>query len=128
MPSSAMKGLPVTFCLNLADIGAALEPLVRRTARFETGLAVAVRTLRDHAGLLVRLVEQSGQNRETPQFLTNELTALRRDIRSVDDLIRGSLAELTGQKGRLRGPMEVYVISLFSTLLSFRVCRISGSG
>lgn len=118
MPSSAMKGLPVTFCLNLADIGAALEPLVRRTARFETGLAVAVRTLRDHAGLLVRLVEQSGQNRETPQFLTNELTALRRDIRSVDDLIRGSLAELTGQKGRVaRTDGSVRNLTVFNPLI-----------
>jgi hypothetical protein len=39
MPTNAMEGLPVTFCLNLADIGSALELLVRRTARFETGLA-----------------------------------------------------------------------------------------
>ena len=62
MPTSAMEGLPVTFCLNLAEIGLALELLVRRTARFETGLAVAVRTLRDRAALLVRLDEQSSRN------------------------------------------------------------------
>jgi hypothetical protein len=43
MPASAMEDLPVTFCLNLSDIGAALESLVRRTSQFETGLEVVVR-------------------------------------------------------------------------------------
>jgi chemotaxis response regulator CheB len=47
MPGNAMEKLPVTFCLELGQIGPALELLVRRSARFETGLAVAVRTLRD---------------------------------------------------------------------------------
>lgn len=93
MPTSAMNGLPVTFCLNLADIGPALELLVRRTARFETGLAVAVRTLRDRAGLLVRLSEQSLRNPGTHEFLINELASLRRDIQSIDDLLKASLAE-----------------------------------
>jgi len=90
MPANAMKGLPVTFCLNLEDIGPALELLVRRTARFETGMAVAVRTLRDRAALLVRLVDQSSRNPGTREFLINELASLRRDIESIDDLLKGS--------------------------------------
>ena len=91
MPANAMESLPVTFCLSLADIGPALELLVRRTARFETGLAVAVRTLRDRAALLVRLGEQSSRNPGTHQFLINELASLRRDIQSIDDLLKASL-------------------------------------
>lgn len=90
MPAHAMEGLPVTFCLTLADIGPALELLVRRTARFETGLAVAVRTLRDRAALLVRLIEQSGRNPGTREFLSNELASLRRDVESINDLLKAS--------------------------------------
>ena len=90
MPANAMEGLPVTFCLNLADIGPALELLVRRTARFETGLAVAVRTLRDRAALLVRLVDQSARNPGTRDFLIHELASLRCDIESIDDLLKPS--------------------------------------
>lgn len=88
MPTNAMEGLPVTFCLNLADIGPALELLVRRTARFETGLAVTVRTLRDRAALLVRLVDQSSRNPGTREFLINELASLRREIESINDLLK----------------------------------------
>jgi two-component system, chemotaxis family, protein-glutamate methylesterase/glutaminase len=88
MPTSAMEGLPVTFCLNLADIGPALELLVRRTTQFETGLAVAVRILRDRAALLVRLGEQSWRNPWTSEFLRNELVSLRRDIQSIDHLLK----------------------------------------
>ncbi len=88
MPSNAMEKLPVTFCLNLADIGPALELLVRRTARFETGLEVAVRTLRDRTALLVRLTTQSWGNPGTRGFLENELAALRLDIQSIDDLLK----------------------------------------
>ena len=62
MTAHAMAGLPVTFCLNLSDIGPALELLVRRETQFETGLAVAVRTLRARTTLLVRLAEQSWCN------------------------------------------------------------------
>ena len=90
MPTNAMEGLPVTFCLNLADIGPALELLVRRTARFETGLAVAVRTLRDRAALLLRLIEQSSRNPGTREFLSNELASLRREVQSIDDLVKAS--------------------------------------
>ncbi len=93
MPANAMEGLPVTFCLNLAEIGPALELLVRRTARFETGLAVAVRTLRDRATLLLRLIEQSSQNPATRDFLRSELSSLRSDIQSIDDLVKADLAK-----------------------------------
>jgi len=93
MPSNAMEGLPVTFCLNVAEIGSALELLVRRTARFETGLAVAVRTLRDRAALLVRLIDQSSRNPGTREFLSNELTSLRREVQSIDELVKASLAK-----------------------------------
>jgi chemotaxis response regulator CheB len=95
MPTSAMKGLPVTFCLNLAEIGPALELLVRRASQFETGLAVAVRTLRDRAALLLRLEEQSGQNPGTCDFLRRELAWLRRDVQSIDDLVKASEAKHT---------------------------------
>ena len=84
MPTNAMERLPVTFCLKLADIGPTLELLVRRTARFETGLALAVRTLRDRAALLVRLGEQSWRNPETREFPRKERASLRRDIQSID--------------------------------------------
>jgi len=93
MPSNAMEGLPVTFCLNVAEIGSALELLVRRTARFETGLAVAVRTLRDRAALLVRLIDQSSRNPGTREFLSNELTSLKREVQSIDELVKASLAK-----------------------------------
>lgn len=77
MPTNAMEDLPVTFCLNLAEIGPALELLVRRTAQFETGLEVAIRTLRDRVALLVRLGEQSWRNPGTRSFIENELALLR---------------------------------------------------
>lgn len=91
MPTNAMENLPVTFCLNSAEIGPALEMLVRRTARFEAGLEVAVRTLRDRVALLVRLTEQSWRNPGTRRFLENELASLRRQIQSIDDLLRASV-------------------------------------
>lgn len=93
MPANAMEKLPVTFCLNLTDIGPALELLVRRSARFETGLEVAVRTLRDRIALIVRLAEQSQGNPGTHRFLEEALASLRRDIQSIDDLLKTSLAE-----------------------------------
>ena len=98
MPAHAMADLPVTFCLTLADIGAALELLVRREAQFETGLAVAVRTLRTRAALLVRLAEQSWRNPGTHEFLMNELALLNRDLSSIDDLVKGSLPKTSGPK------------------------------
>jgi two-component system chemotaxis response regulator CheB len=88
MPASAMANLPVTFCLNLSDIGAALELLVRRETQFETGLAVAVRTLRARAAVLVRLAEQSWRNPGTREFLLNELASLKCDLSSIEDLVK----------------------------------------
>jgi two-component system chemotaxis response regulator CheB len=90
MPAYAMENLPVTFCLNLADIGPALELLVRRTARFETGLEVAVRTLRARAALLVRLNEQSWRNLGTRGFLKRAQASLRRDIQAINDLLKAA--------------------------------------
>lgn len=93
MPASAMENLPVTFCLNLSDIGAALELLVRRETRFETGLALAVRTLRARAALLVRLAEQSWRNPGTHEFLVKELESLNHDLRSIRGLVRETLSK-----------------------------------
>ncbi|HKA00045.1 MAG TPA: chemotaxis protein CheB [Candidatus Solibacter sp.] len=92
MPANAMEKLEVTFCLNVADIGPALELLVRRTARFETGLEVAIRTLRDRVALLVRLAAQSWRNPGTRSFLENELALLRCEIHSIDNLLNASLS------------------------------------
>jgi two-component system chemotaxis response regulator CheB len=93
MPASAMKDLPVTFRLNLSEIGPALELLVRRDTEFETGLAVAVRTLRKRVDLLVRLGEQSGGNPGTHEFLVKELASLRHDLQSIDGLMQRVLVE-----------------------------------
>ena len=93
MPINAMENLPVTFCLELADIGPALELLVRRTTRFEAGLEVAIRTLRDRIGLLVRLAGQSWRNPGTRRFLEDELASLRRHMQSIDDLLRASVPD-----------------------------------
>ncbi len=96
MPANAMASLPVTFCLNPADIGPALELLVRRTSRFETGLAVAVRMLQERSALLVRLSEQSWRNPGTREFLKNELTSLKRNLTAVEDLVKAFLDKHSG--------------------------------
>src|ERR1041385_3573515 len=83
MPASAMKNLPVTFCLRLLDIGLALDLLARRRARLETGLAVSVRTLKEGVELLVRLLGQSKRNPKAYRFLSTELAALRLDLHSI---------------------------------------------
>ena len=88
MPTNAMEGLPVTFCLNLSDIGVALELLVRRGTQFETGMAVAVRTLRARTAVLVRLAEQSSRNPGTREFLMKELASLKCDLSSIEDLVK----------------------------------------
>jgi len=93
MPASAMEDLPVTFCLDLSDISPALELLVRRDTQFETGLAVAVRTLQKRVALLVRLGEQSQRNPGTREFLMKELASLRRDLQSIDGLLQRVLVE-----------------------------------
>ena len=88
MPTSAMANLPVTFCLNLSEIGGALELLVRRGTHFETGMAVAVRTLRARSSVLVRLLEQSWRNPGTREFLIKELASLKCDLSSIEDLVK----------------------------------------
>ncbi len=100
MPASAMKDLPVTFCLKLADIGPTLDLLARRKTELETGLAVSVRLLKERVALLVRLIAQSKGNPETHQFLTTEMIALELDLRSTQALLDRALAEAA----RARGP------------------------
>jgi chemotaxis response regulator CheB len=95
MPANAMANLPVTLCLKLSDIGAALELLVRRDTQFETGLAVAVRTLRARATLLVRLAQQSWQNPGTHEFLMNELALLKSNLGSIEGLLKDSLSKIS---------------------------------
>jgi two-component system chemotaxis response regulator CheB len=87
MPRNAMTNLPVTFSLDLAEIGPALDLLVRRTAGLETGLAVSVRMLNDRVGLLVRLIHQSKGNDQTLEYLSAELMALKRYLKSIQTLL-----------------------------------------
>ncbi|MBX3302181.1 MAG: chemotaxis protein CheB [Nitrospira sp.] len=87
MPTSAMKDLPVTFCLSLADIGPTLDLLARRRTELETGLAVSVRMLKERLALLVRLIGQSKTNPATNQFLSTEVIALENDLRSIQALL-----------------------------------------
>lgn len=86
MPANAMEHLPVTFCLDLSEIGGALELLARRKAQFETGLAVALRSLQARAKLLVKLAEQS-DNPGTHEFLMNEVSLLKGQLQSVEGLV-----------------------------------------
>ena len=87
MPASAMKDLPVTFCLRLSDLGLALDILARRKAMLETGLALSVRTLKERVALLVRLIDQSKRNPKTYEFLSTELAALKLDLSSIQKLL-----------------------------------------
>jgi chemotaxis response regulator CheB len=87
MPTSAMKDLPVTFCLRLSDIGLTLDLLARRKTRLETGLSVSVRTLKERVALLVRLVGQSKRNPETYEFLSTEMATLELYLRSIQKLL-----------------------------------------
>ena len=102
MPASAMKDLPVTFCLKLADIGPTLDLLARRKTELETGLAVSVRALKERVALLVRLIAQSKQNPETHQLLSTEMIALELNLRSIHALLDQALAE----EARRRQPAE----------------------
>jgi hypothetical protein len=87
MPRSAMTHVSATFCLNLKEIGPALDLLVRRTAGLETGLAAAVRMLKERVGLLTRLIGQSKGNDQTVEYLTTEVHALERDLMDVQELL-----------------------------------------
>lgn len=93
MPASAMKALPVTFCLRLREIGPTLDLLARRMTGLETGLAVSVRMLKDRVGLLTRLIKQSQGNSRTLEYLSTELAALEVDLRSVQNLVDKALKD-----------------------------------
>jgi two-component system, chemotaxis family, protein-glutamate methylesterase/glutaminase len=93
MPENAMKDLPVTFCLNLSDIGPALDLLARRSASLETGLAVSVRMLKERVGVLIRLIGQSHSNPSTEKFLSHELSSLESEARSIQTLLAQTLGE-----------------------------------
>lgn len=92
MPANAMRDLPVTFCLNLHEIGAALDVLARRKTELETGLAVSARMLKERVELLGRLLSQSKRNLDTHQFLSSEIISLERDLRSIQALLNEALA------------------------------------
>ena len=83
-----MTDLAVTFCLDLAEIGLALDLLVRRKVGLETGLTVSIRTLKDRIALLVRLIHQSKGNDQTMVYLSGELHALERDLKSIQVLLK----------------------------------------
>jgi chemotaxis response regulator CheB len=87
MPRSAMKDLPVTFCLSLPDIAFALELLVRRSSSLESGIAISIRLLKKRVELLLRLKKQSGRNAEVSNFLEEELKTLKHDLRSIRRLL-----------------------------------------
>lgn len=92
MPANAMQDLPVTFCLNLAEIGQALDVLARRKTELETGLAVSARMLKERVALLGRLLSQSKRNLDTHQFLSTEIISLERDLRSIQALLNEAIA------------------------------------
>ena len=92
MPANAMQDLPVTFCLNLAEIGPALDVLARRKTELETGLSASARMLKERVALLGRLLAQSKRNPGTHQFLSIEIAALERDLGSIQALLKEALA------------------------------------
>ena len=98
MPASAMKDLPVTFCLQLRDIGATLDLLARRKTELETGLAVSVRLVKERVAFLARLMTQSRTNLVTFQFLSMEMAALQRDLSLLEGLVTKALVENTAHQ------------------------------
>lgn len=97
MPANAMKDLPVTFCLKLAEIGPALDVLARRKTELETGLAVSARILKERVALLGRLLAQSKNNLGTHRFLSTEISSLERDLRSIQGLVNEAIALTEGE-------------------------------
>jgi two-component system chemotaxis response regulator CheB len=92
MPRNAMKDLNVDYCLKLSEIGPLLDLLVRRAGPhkqgvLETGLASAVRLMKDRARLLTRLYAQSRGNPKTERFLNAEITALEEDIANIKRML-----------------------------------------
>lgn len=94
MPASALEDWPVTFCLNVSEIGPALDLLSRRKAGLETGVAVAVRLLKDRLALLVRLLGQSKENEETARYLRIEMQSLQHDFASIQELLPQVLTDI----------------------------------
>jgi two-component system chemotaxis response regulator CheB len=100
MPTSAMKDLPVTFCLRLSDIGLTLDLLARRKTRLETGLSVSVRMLKERVALLVRLISQSKKNPETHEFLSSEMATLELYLGSIQKLLDQASSAAAKPRGR----------------------------
>jgi two-component system chemotaxis response regulator CheB len=96
MPQNAMRDLPVTFCLRLAEIGPALDLLARRGTVFESGLATSVRMLKERVALFRRLIKQSMGNVDTCDFLQSQLAALQEDLLATQKLLNEALE---GDKG-----------------------------
>jgi hypothetical protein len=97
MPTNAMHGVLVTFCLRLADIGVALDILARRTTTLETGLAVSVRMLKARMAVLVGLLAQSKRNPSTHQYLVTEIRSLEQDLLSIQDLLDQAIIAMAKQ-------------------------------
>jgi two-component system chemotaxis response regulator CheB len=92
MPRSAMENLGVDYCIDLSEIGPLLELLVRRAGAnkrgiLETGLASALRLMKDRASLLAKLYAQSRHNPKTSAFLASEIAALDSELAAVRELI-----------------------------------------
>ena len=91
MPASAMNDLPVTFCLDLADIGPTLDLLARRKTELETGLAASVRMVKKRVAFLARLIVQSTKNQSTSQYLSAEIIALQDDLHLLEAAVAKAL-------------------------------------
>jgi hypothetical protein len=92
MPRSAMENLGVDYCLELSEIAPLLELLVRRAGAYkegvlETGLASALRLMKDRAILLTKLQAQSRNNPKTSAFLASEIAALDNELALLRRLI-----------------------------------------
>ena len=92
MPRNAMRNLPVDYCLDLPEIGPVLELMVRRTGSnskrvLETGLASALRLMRDRARLFAKVYNISDRNAKTRSFLKAEITALDREIVRLREML-----------------------------------------
>lgn len=94
MPYNAMRDLPVTFCLRLAEIGPALDLLARRGTIFESGLAFSVRMLKERVTFFQRLITQSTRNVDTHDFLMAQLAALQGDLQMTQKLLNETLADV----------------------------------
>ncbi|MBA3754149.1 MAG: hypothetical protein H0X01_08450 [Nitrospira sp.] len=70
--------------------GPTLHLLARRNAELETGLSSSVRLLKERIALLIRLLAQSKGNEATSRYLSTELSALRGELRSVEELLSES--------------------------------------